>query len=33
MERFHEIGRGKIAAIATSLEMRQRPPLRPAPKR
>lgn len=31
MERFHEIGRGKIAAIATSLEMRQRPALRPAP--
>ncbi len=32
MERFHEIGRGKIAAIATSLEMRQRPPLRPTPE-
>ncbi|ALN71426.1 N-acetyltransferase [Aureimonas sp. AU20] len=31
MERFHEIGRGKIAAIATSLEMRERPAPRPAP--
>lgn len=31
MERFHEIGRGKIAAIATSLEMRASPVLRPAP--
>ncbi len=30
-ERFHEIGRGKIAAIATSLEMRARPAPRPAP--
>lgn len=31
MERFNEIERGKIAAIATSLELRERPPLRPAP--
>ena len=31
MERFHEIGRGKIAAIATSLEMRERAAPRPVP--
>lgn len=30
-ERFHEIGRGKIAAVATTLEMRERPALRPEP--
>lgn len=30
-QRFHEIGRGKIAAVATTLEMRARPAPRAAP--